>query len=533
MNGASAELCVAISSTPKTSSMMNRGKSQSFFLTLRNCQNSLRNDMSRFQEPVYTGAASRVLRQASDRATVENVFRLDILPWVLGAAAGILIYQLCLSPIVGMADQGDFAKIIGHFGYGPEDKSPELKYAFVGRTYVPDPTYRQPDWEQWTSEYIFVGSALLLNKLVSKDAKLDIVVVGLIHMTVFLAAFARLLALTRTLRAAPLLWIGALLVLTDAGYVAYWNSFYPEPASCLFFVLLLTESLAICQAARVSRLHIARWSLWGFLWVMAKPQNALPGLVLALFSLRLYNWKKTRSIRQSSILAAALIAIAALVNIMTIPAPTQWAATYNQVFMAILPESSQPAADLEFLGLSPDLVRYSGTGAWSAGTAFSEMLASGLIGRRVTPATIARFYFFHPSRIWRHAKAVLPVTFLLRPAYGNFERSAGYAPGAKSAAFSLWSAIHERYLARLGTAILIALLISPALVVAAWVRVPAHRQALEFFGLLSACCLGSFVVAICGDAYDNVKHLLLFNLLLDTWLFAAVGLVASLAYTDK
>jgi len=57
-----------------------------------------------------------------DRATVENMFRLDMLPWALGAAAGVLIYQLCLPPIVGLADQGDFAKIIGHFGYGPEDK---------------------------------------------------------------------------------------------------------------------------------------------------------------------------------------------------------------------------------------------------------------------------------------------------------------------------------------------------------------------------------------------------------------------------
>ena len=158
------------------------------------------------------------------------------------------------------------------------------------------------------------------------------------------------------------------------------------------------------------------------------------------------------------------------------------------------------------------------------------MLASGLIGRQVTPATIVRFYFLHPGRIWRHAKAVLPVAFLLRPAYGNFERSAGYAPGAKSAAFSLWSAVHERCLARLGKIILIALLIAPALVVAAWLRVPAYRQSLEFFGLLTVCRLLSFVVAICGDAYDNVKHLLLFNLLLDTWLFATAWLVFALGY---
>jgi hypothetical protein len=55
MNGANAEPCVAISSTPNTSSMTKRGRSQSFFLTFKNWQNSLRNDMGSFQEPVYTG----------------------------------------------------------------------------------------------------------------------------------------------------------------------------------------------------------------------------------------------------------------------------------------------------------------------------------------------------------------------------------------------------------------------------------------------------------------------------------------------
>lgn len=447
------------------------------------------------------------------------MFRLNLLRGALGAAAVILIYQLCVPPILGLADQGDFAKIIGHFGYGPEDKSPDLKYAFVERTYVPDPTFRQRDWEQWTSEYLFVQSALLLNKLISRDAKLDIVVVGMVHMLVFLAAFARLLFRTKTCRAAPLLWLAALLVLTDAGYVAYWNSFYPEPASCLFFLLLLSESLAICQASHVSRLQIARWSLWAVLWVMAKPQNAPLGVVLALFSLRL----------RTSALPFVLIGTAAVVSVMTIPLSTQRAATYNQVFMAILPDSTQPAADLQSLGLPADLVRYSGTGAWSAGTAFTEMESSGLIGIRVTPATVARFYLSHPRRVWRRAKAVLPVAFSLRPTYGNFERSAGYPPGARSATFSLWSAIHERYFTRCGKIILITLLITPALVVAAWFRIPTYRRPLEFFGLLTVFCLLSFVVAICGDAYDNVKHLFLFNLLVDTWLFAFIFIAPSVS----
>jgi hypothetical protein len=245
---------------------------------------------------------------------------------------------------------------------------------------------------------------------------------------------------------------------------------------------------------------------------MAKPQNVPLSVVLALFSLRLRAWQ-----------SAALIGAAAVVSILTIPPPTQRAATYNQIFMAIVPDSTQPAADLQSLGLPPDLVRYSRTGAWSAGTAFTELETSGLIGARVTPATILRFYLSHPGRIWRRARAVLPVAFSLRPTYGNFERSAGHPPGATSSTFSLWSAVHERYFIPCGKMILIALLIAPILIAAAWRRLPGRRKSLEFLGVLTVCCVLSFVVAICGDAYDNVKHLFLFNVLLDTWLFALVG----------
>ena len=164
-----------------------------------------------------------------------------------------------------------------------------------------------------------------------------------------------------------------------------------------------------------------------------------------------------------------------MVSILTIPPPTQRAATYNQIFLAIVPDSKQPMADLQSLGLPADLVRYSGTGAWSAGTAFGELESSGLIGVQVTPATIMRFYLTHPLRIWRRAKAALPVAFALRPAYGNFERSAGHPPGATSRSFSLWTDIHERYFTRCSKAILIALLVSPILIAAAWARLPAQR----------------------------------------------------------
>src|SRR5579864_2472130 len=156
--------------------------------------------------------------------------RRQKLAWiVIGVAAAILIYELFTPPIVGLADQGDFARIIGTFCYAPEDRSATI--AFVAKKYVPDPAARKPEWEQPSSEYLFVACAILLNKIVSPDGKLDIAVIGAIHALAFLAAFARLLMVTKPYRASSFLWIAGLIVLTDAGYAAFWNSFYAEPAS--------------------------------------------------------------------------------------------------------------------------------------------------------------------------------------------------------------------------------------------------------------------------------------------------------------
>jgi hypothetical protein len=431
---------------------------------------------------------------------------------IVAAAAVMLSWQLFFPPIVGLADQGDFGRMIGRFGFSAADKTAE--YAFVARKYVPDPNSRVWAYEQASSEYIFVGAATLLNKVLSKDGTLDITIVGFIHMLAFLYAFYRLL-----LRVGPLLSIVALLILTDVGYVAYWNSFYAEPASCIFFLLLLGESIAMCGTEVISNTQVVRWTLWAVLFILAKPQNAPLGILLALLAFRLRGWSK------SAVASALLIVAAISFNMLTVPVPTMWSSTYDQVFMAILPESKAPADDAQALGLTPDWLKYSGTGAWTEGTAFPEAVKSGVIGKTITHGSIIRFYLLRPARIWRHAKRMLPVAFSLRPEWcGNFERSAGLPRLAKSSAFTMWSEFREHVLAACGKFVVLALLLCPILCVAAWVRsVRDVRLPLEFFGVLTVCCLLSFGIAVCGDAWDNVKHLFLFNVLLDAWLVAGVA----------
>src|ERR1035438_185785 len=77
---------------------------------------------------------------------------------VLAAAGAILTYQLFIPPIVGLADQGDFVRTIGRFGYGPQHHG-SLEYVYVEPKYIPDPSYRPSSQAQFAARKIHLHLA--------------------------------------------------------------------------------------------------------------------------------------------------------------------------------------------------------------------------------------------------------------------------------------------------------------------------------------------------------------------------------------
>ena len=140
---------------------------------------------------------------------------------VLMLAGGILVWQLFVPPIIGLADQGDFLRLLGPLGYAPVPKGPEHKYWYVTRKYTRDPSYREPRWETITSEIIPARIAITLNNIFGDPKTFDITIFGFTHVLLFLLALARLLYVTRNLAMYRLALASLLLIMTDTGYVAY------------------------------------------------------------------------------------------------------------------------------------------------------------------------------------------------------------------------------------------------------------------------------------------------------------------------
>lgn len=157
---------------------------------------------------------------------------------ILAVAAFIVGYQCLTRPVTGIADNGDFFRLTALFGLQHSAVTADDQYfKYVDPIYVFNPQVHLPaQFRYISSETLMTGLAVGLSRLTSKTGTFDIRVQGFVHSIFFLAAVWLLLRLRgleirgKTLAAAGL----GLVMLTDVGYVAYFNSFYCETASFLF-----------------------------------------------------------------------------------------------------------------------------------------------------------------------------------------------------------------------------------------------------------------------------------------------------------
>lgn len=460
---------------------------------------------------------------------------LSIEKVALVAMAGILVYQLMIPPVIGLADQGDYARLLGPFHLGPVAQSAEERYyRYFNRTYRHDLNFKLPGWEMYSTQDVFIGAAMVLNRWISKDGLFDLRVLSFVEILSFLGACYLLLRALRPLVSARLrilLCAAILVILCDVGYASYFNSFYSEPATYIFLLALLAAWLAIigndCRDAKYACL----FGLCALLFVAAKPQNVAAGVILSLYLVRF-----RRLFRPSWLVPvmSGIILAASLAVYSTVPRLVRLAQMYNIVFMDLLPRSGHPANELRSLDLDPSYAKYSGSGAFAPVSGFWNRGFQDQLDQHVNRFTIVWQYGTHPAKLLRYVRAVLPRGSSLRAeGVGNFEKAAGRPPFARAESFALWSHFHERYLARWSFSVLIGLMLSVPL--AGWLAVSAQtlraRLLAECFAVLALIAVAVFFTTILGDAHDIAKHLHLYNMLTDICLIFAA--TAGLSWAKK
>lgn len=368
------------------------------------------------------------------------------------AALAIASYQLFVPPIIGQGDTGDAWRNLrpGGLGY-PHDRDygPLVSAYAVARYRVVEPRLFNDTGSKWdtptvSSEVLVIHVARLFNAVFEKTPFFDLRFLGLAHLLIFLAGWRLCLevALRRLdVRAVAAASSLAVLIFTDVGYVAYFNSAYGEAAVLCF--LSLTVGCALQVIDRKGLFWYAAFSLSAALFVAAKAQNSISALVLVPIALVFGAWVAARP--AARLLSALLIAGAGLLVFSTGHIEVlKRSDVYSSIFTGILPNTEDPKGAMAELGLDPRLEKYIGRLFWPApgepaGPAndpvYEEEFAS-----RDSFAPILRYYLRHPGVLFAVLQKGAARAFELRVPYlGNFTADSGMPPFALSRAFSLWS----------------------------------------------------------------------------------------------
>jgi len=437
------------------------------------------------------------------------------------AAAAIIIAILFTKPFVGVADNGDFPRLMGMAGiYHQADEPRADKYFSYAHS-----VFAYGSWfggGYVSSQALLVAAASLVGKLWDGQW-FHIRVLGAMYGLLLGLAYYLLVRFGKSGRPLADLAAAAALVFifTDIGYIAYFNSFFGEPYSLVTLLLTVAFAIGVIRQEHRGRGLLTAFFAAALLLATSKIQNAPIGVLLGLLAFRFMTLRnETRWRRTAAFFGAALIVCSAVMYAAA-PQELKHINLYQTVFYGILKDSPDPAADLRELGLPESLAVNAGTNYFEAGTTIPQddpRLESDFYAR-VSHADVALFYLRHPGRFVQKLERAAENGMTIRPYYlGNFEKAEGKAPGAMAFAFSGWSEFKRGVLPNrlwLVGSFFAAYYLALA---AAYLRRPDKRDRilLELGAAIGLIGAFAFIVPLIGDGEADLgKHLFLFNVVFD------------------
>ncbi len=434
---------------------------------------------------------------------------------------GLILYLLFLQPFVGVADNGDFLRMMNTVGlhyYGEE--------SYADRFF----SYSH---SRFSYENLFLGFypssqilLVLLPRLLSgifHGSYFDIRLLAAVYGLLLLAAtwLTVKLGAKRSYVLGLLLAAAVLFVFYDIGYLAYFNSLFGEPVSMVFMLLTFALGLRLTAKEKPSGRDLTLFMIAVLFLVCSKIQNAPVGIAFALIFLRLAKLDGMGNWRKLARWFAAAVCLLSIVLYVTAPKELKHINLYQTVFFGILNESPDVEGDLRDLGLPERLKVLAGTNYFQTNTAIKQDDPSlkGDFYNRISHGDVLLFYLKHPARLIDNMEYAATNSMDIRPYYlGNYEKSEGKAPGALTYAYSGWSQFKRELVPDTLWFLAVFYFIYYAGVCWEYFRTRKVRERIagELLMLLGLIGLFSFLVPILGDGRADIgKHLFLFNVSFD------------------
>ena len=405
-----------------------------------------------------------------------------------GVFVVLLALQVFVPPFLGIANNGDFARVTGWFSLGPAVNGWRDNFLYFASRYKAAPEY---SWRSgvYSSELIPAWIATRF-----RGDEWDIRWIGAVHALLLVGAFWLFVSETRSW------WIGiaALLIFSDLSYAAYLNSFYMDTAAVLGLLI------AAASARGLARGDWGLFTAGALLFVLSKPQHGIFGLIPAVLLL---------GMRKKA--AAGLVICATLVSPWLAPAKQKQQSLFNLVFFKL----AKAPADLAELGLDASDARYLGMNAYTPGApGDDEQYLAGLQARSGYGA-VMRFYLRHPLRALGLLRDdLVNEAWQIRPVnLRNFRRE---DEGRRLFQMTLWSRMRTG-LFRIWPWHVVVWYAGAVVVGGCFALLGRRFEAGLLLGLVTLG-LGEFVVCSWTDACETYRHLFIFHAVTDVTVLAVL-----------
>lgn len=463
-----------------------------------------------------------------------------IVAWIAGIGSAILlIWLLMIPPVLGLADSGDFARVMVGAGIAPlePDESYHDRYFGFSHQYYGYGGYMLGGY--FSTHVLLVTIAGWLGRIVSLDY-FDMRVLGCCYAALYIWAIVLLIksspkVCNRKATLAVSAVLAGCLVFTfgDIGYIAYFQSFYGEPYALIATLLTVGAVLALLASDKPSGAMLAIFIGAALALATSKIQNAPLGFAFALLAWRMLKLRDDRPWRKQVWTGAIILVVCSALMIVVAPDRLKQTNLYQSIFFGVLKNSQDVASDMKELGIPDKYAGLAGTNYFQKDTVIpqSDPVLHRDVLEKLSHKDIALYYVRHPSRFIQKLKVAADNGVYIRPLYlGNYDQSARKPWGAVSHAYSAWSQWKVKTMPHtLGIFLMFYAFYYLALAWI-WLRTASRRLRLGLETMAIIGIAGAFAVfvAIIGDGEaDMGKHLFMFNVCFD---MMVISIVTGIAY---
>lgn len=360
---------------------------------------------------------------------------------------------LFVRPIIGMADNGDFYRIIStNDVYQLNRNDDDLFNGYFNKDYGIYKYNNDSKTNFISTQSIFIKVAVYISEFLNKDYILDIRCMSwMFLLTEAIGIYLIVKALTNSFdncKYKIILTVVTIFIFCDTAYLAYYNSFYGEALNISFFLLSIGILLYAIEFNKLNKFYIIlTFGIASFIFLGSKQQLAPVGILMAMIIIRLGVKQKEKLIKILSLFLSVFFIASSLFFYKTITGDFQYINRYHSMNRGVLLYELNPDEVMKYFNINQQYSLLQETTFYDDTTLvnlYDEKLVDEYY-EKFSTGKVLSYYISHPKDFFKILKMAFNNAYSIRPnAMGNYEKSENKPFGAKCYYFALYSILKEK-----------------------------------------------------------------------------------------